>query len=31
LARAIERDHFESAGRARAEKAIRLAQKRKEA
>jgi hypothetical protein len=31
LERAIERDHFASAGRARAEKAIRLARKRKEA
>jgi len=31
LARAIERDHFASSGRSRAEKAIRLARKRKEA
>lgn len=31
LARAIERDYFASSGRSRAEKAIRLARKRKEA
>jgi ChrB-like protein len=31
LSRAVERDHFESAGRSGAERAIRLARKRKEA